>query len=76
MILKITHLFGGQLADRILAILISTHRSLNLRAWGHFCYPKVLAKDLIEMCRPVPTWRIEAAWIWRLAIHPRVRLFL
>lgn len=34
---EITHLFGSQLANRILAIPIPTHRNLDLRVWGLSC---------------------------------------
>ena len=33
-------------------------------------------RDLIDLHKPMPLRRIDAAWIWRVEIHPKVRLFL
>lgn len=53
--LEITHLLSTQLADRILAIPIPTHRSLEMRVWDYSCCPKVPTQNLVEICRPLPT---------------------
>lgn len=48
----IIRLFGGSLADQILAVPIPVHQSQDMRMWRCSCHLKVPMRDLIKMYRP------------------------
>ena len=71
-----THFFGGQLAERIMAQAIPIIGGPDVRIWQSSSTPKVVIKDLHDLHRGEPVRQIDGAWIWRLGAHPRVCLFI
>lgn len=69
-------MFGPKLAKRVLAIVIPNHGAKDMRVWRSSCGQRVGANDFYAMYFEPPTWRLDAAWICRLWVHPWVSLFI
>lgn len=72
----VARLFGPNLIGRVLSIMVPTHDAYDVRVWRSCCVQWVRVRDLYAMFCDIFVQRLDATWIWRMGVHPRVSLFL
>lgn len=72
----VSRFFGEELACRILSIPLIPGQSSDTRLWRRSCLGCAPTRDLTKIFRPHTHRMMDAAWIWRLPIHPRIQLFI
>ncbi|XP_073114645.1 uncharacterized protein [Elaeis guineensis] len=68
--------FGLALAKRVLATAVPIFGGLDVRVWSSTCTSRAVTRDLYNVLRGEACRMINATWIWRLCVHPRIQLFL
>lgn len=56
----LTHLFGAQLAKRILALTIPIQKCPDVRVWRSTCGTRALSKEFYELYEDKPPTRLQA----------------